>query len=178
MASLIVARHAPPMIDGICYGRSDVPTELDPAQAALALLEALPNPRFDRVWSSPSERCIAPARLVASRLALPLSVDERLLELDFGQWEGRRWHEIESHDRAAFARWMDDWRTARPPGGESVPDLEARVRAWFEALEPGRHLLVGHAGVIRALRVVGGRCDWHVAMERPVVPLVPEIIEV
>jgi alpha-ribazole phosphatase len=129
----------------------------------------------DQVWSSPSSRCVAPATLVAQRLGLPLRMDDRLNELGFGEWEGRSWKEIEASDAATLQAWMLAWETMAPPGGETVGELVRRVREWYWSVEAERcHLLVGHAGVIRALRVISGQDDWHGAMGREVASLVPE----
>jgi alpha-ribazole phosphatase len=170
---LWAARHAPVDAAGTCYGRSDVPVRLPPEQAASRLVEAWAGPVPRTVWSSPSPRCRDVAARLAPSWAANLVTDARLGELDFGAWEGRTWAAIERDDGAAFARWMGEWRTAPPPGGECPADLEARVRAWARALEPdGPHALVAHAGVVRALSVVLEDASWDEAMARPVEHLV------
>jgi alpha-ribazole phosphatase len=101
-------------------------------------------------------------------------VDERLHEIDFGAWEGRTWSDIERHDDVRFQRWMAFWKSEKPTGGESVSELEARVTGWLSerALEGTSGastdrtdlVLIGHAGVIRALRVLCEGLDWDTAM--------------
>jgi broad specificity phosphatase PhoE len=74
--------------------------------------------------------------------------------MDFGEWDGRFWNEIEREDADRLKRWMESWVTERVPGGESFSVLSERVREWYSqsvassALEV---LVVAHAGSIRAL---------------------------
>ncbi|WP_437286123.1 histidine phosphatase family protein [Sorangium sp. So ce406] len=196
---LVAFRHAPVPLSGVCYGRLDVAAELSAEAAAAAIERALADlclrPRA--VWSSPLSRCAAPAAELAARLGAPHAVDERLLEIAYGAWEGRAWSDIERDDPIAYAAWLDGWERVGPPGGESALEVEARVRSFWRALgatsgafsapgAPGTsgdvvdpvgarpHLLVAHAGVLRALRVVACGASWVEAMSAPAPHLAPE----
>lgn len=172
MSALWAVRHAAVDAAGLCYGRSEVASLLSDEAAAARIL-ALGTCPIAQVWSSPSARCRGPAEQLAAVVGAALTIDERLYELDFGAWEGQRWDALASTDPAALRRWTDDWQTAAPPGGETVADLEQRVRAWWAALAPDRdHLLIAHAGVIRALRVIAG-ADWPTAMALEIPHLTP-----
>jgi alpha-ribazole phosphatase len=155
--TIFVARHAAVAIEGICYGQHEVETRASPDEAAAALLEQLAarDERIDRVVSSPWSRAREPARRLATRLGIPHTIDARWSELAFGEWEGRRYADLEAHD-PRFAAWMREFRTAAPPGGERLDDLVARVRAAYEELAAtgDRVLVIAHAGSIRALRAV------------------------
>lgn len=167
---ILAVRHAAPVEGGLCYGQCDVAVALGPDATAAAILAVLHEAGFwpDRVWSSPSARCAEPAERVARQLGLDVAIDDRLIELHFGDWEGRAWKEIERVDASTLDRWMRSWETEAPPGGEMVAQLTARVRGWHDGLGPGRHLLIGHAGAVRALRVIVGSEDWPAAMRREV----------
>lgn len=172
MAMLITIRHAPTVADGLCVGQHDVATELphdDAAERMRLALDARPRERadVDRVWSSTLSRCREPAARLARALGVPHTIDPRLLELDYGIWEGRAWDTIAREDGAHMNAWMNAWQSAAPPGGESVPTLEARVRAWWEE-RSGTPVLIAHAGVVRALRVVARGMTWADAMRAPV----------
>jgi probable phosphoglycerate mutase len=97
----------------------------------------------DHVWSSDLVRAVETAGLVAGEPR----VDPRLRELDFGDLEGLAWEQLSVSLRQALVRF-DGFR---PPGGESVDELRARVHAFMEELGPGNHLLITHGGVIRLL---------------------------
>ena len=104
---------------GLLLGRADPPLdEVGRAQAA-ALAAALPS--VARVVSSPLGR----ARETAAALGVPVEVDERWVELDYGEWDRRPIAEIAPE---AWAAWRADVGFA-PPGGESLAALGRRVRA-------------------------------------------------
>ncbi len=172
-ATLLAIRHAPTDADGLCVGRHEVATQLthdDAAERMRRAFDLLPGVEvatIDRVWSSPLSRCREPAARLARALGVSHAIDPRLLELDYGIWEGRAWDTIAREDGARMHAWMDAWQSAAPPGGESVATLEARVRAWWEELD-GTPSLVAHAGVVRALRVVARGLAWADAMRAPV----------
>ncbi len=143
---LHLVRHlAPSVAPGVCYGRTDL--AVDPAlqaQSLAALRAQLPDGAS--LYSSPLQRCAGLAHaLFGARVVL----DERLVELDFGDWEMRRWDDI---DRAGVDAWAADVAHYRPGGGESVFDMAQRIAA-FEADLPehGEVIVVCHAGTIRLL---------------------------
>ncbi|CDS51378.1 Alpha-ribazole-5'-phosphate phosphatase [Polaromonas sp. CG9_12] len=80
--------------------------------------------------------------------------DARLQEMDFGQWEGRAWRDI---DRSELEAWTGDFAQYAVGGdGESVTAFMARVGAAFDALpDQGTALWITHAGVIRAAELLG-----------------------
>jgi len=171
--TLLVARHASVATKGICYGQSDVPVSLDDEAACdvvVGQLAALATP-VTRVWSSPWQRARGPAERVAAKLGVPHTIDERLSELAFGEWEGRPYAELETEP--AFQAWMAEWQSAAPPGGERLDDLLRRVRDWrAEFLLKGEPALaITHAGVIRALRADARRVPYATVIGEPVEPL-------
>jgi len=85
--------------------------------------------------------------------------------LNFGDWEGRTWVELDS---PAARHWGDNWQTAAPPGGESLPELLARLREFLAGIERGDALLITHAGPIRALHHLLLGEPLEAAFRRPV----------
>lgn len=164
---LWAARHAATDAEGLCVGQHDVATFLSAQLAADAIREQVVNIP-DVVHSSPLSRCAEPAALLAAAWGRPHRVDARLLEIHYGEWQGRAWTDIERDDAERFADFMQHWLTAAPPGGEALRSIEARVRTWRAELEPGDHLLVAHAGVVRALRVLTSGVSWPTAMREAV----------
>ncbi len=159
--TLLLLRHAQTSAAaGHCYGRTDVAV---PAEATLALAErtAAELPANIALVSSPLQRCATLAHAIAAlRPDLPLHIDPRLAEMDFGGWEERRWAAIE---RAEFEAWMADFADARAGGtGESTRQFMQRVGSAFDAWRDGGRdaLWVTHAGVIRAVWLLrqGVRC--------------------
>ena len=149
---LFLIRHPPPLVaPGICYGATDLPLAEDPAGHAAALRPLLPAAA--PLYSSPLARC----RRLAAALHPAPRFDERLRELDFGDWEMQAWDAI---DRARLDAWAADPFGFAPPGGEAVAALRARV-AEFLAELPEEAVLVTHAGVIKVCAAeLAGEEDW------------------
>lgn len=150
---LYLIRHPKPDIDtGICYGRSDLGLAEDAGERADALRALLPADA--PLWSSPLRRCI---ELALALHAKPV-VDERLMEMDFGNWEMRRWDDIPRHQLDA---WAADPVGYAPPGGESPAAMRTRVASLLPEL-PEVAVLVAHGGVLRAcVAELTGAADWH-----------------
>lgn len=154
---LHLIRHPKPLIEpDICYGQLDVAAENPAATAERLRAELLPglSPGFT-LWSSPLRRCRALAEVLAEKLsdsshALPSPVrfDARLMEMNFGAWEGRPWDSV---PRSQLDAWAADVEGYTPPGGESPHRLRERVLDFVAGLGDGEHVLVTHAGVIRLL---------------------------
>lgn len=113
---------------------------------------------WQAVVSSPLQRCRCFAEDLAARHALPLSIDARLMELDFGDWEGRAVDELLEDPTQAprlQAFWDDPWAHA-PTNGESFAHFEARVwQVWLDLQRQYARqslLVVTHSGVMRLLR--------------------------
>jgi len=147
--TLYLIRHPQPEIPpGICYGRFDI--DLKPGvleHSVNSLADALP--RGLPCISSPALRCRRLSEaLLARSLIRDLNHDARLLEMDFGRWEGRSWDDI---GEAEVGAWAANILDGRAPGGESARELIARIGA-FRAEWQGRDAVaVTHAGPIRTL---------------------------
>lgn len=106
------------------------------------------------VLSSPLRRARQTAQPIADRLGLPVGTDPRLLECDFGAWEGLSWAEVERGWPAELTGWLGSTAVG-PPGGESFDAVAARVEALRDELRlahPGRTLvLVSHVSPIKLL---------------------------
>jgi probable phosphoglycerate mutase len=107
------------------------------------------------IISSPLQRCVAFANELASKHGLAVSVDARLQEVGFGQWEGKTPDELRRDQPDAYNAFYTDPLKHRPPGAEDLSIFSARVIAAYQELcecYRGQQLLVvAHAGVIRAM---------------------------
>lgn len=141
---LALIRHPPVAVaPGLCYGASDVALAASVDQD-IARLKALLPERF-ALWSSPLARC----RQLAEGLGRA-KLDQRLAEIDFGEWEMKSFDEI---GRAALERWALDPVGHVPPGGESVRQMSERVLAFLaeRQAEGGSQVFVAHGGPLRAI---------------------------
>jgi len=156
--TLYLVRHPRPLIaPGVCYGQLDIAAE-NPALIVARLRSELPADL--PVWSSPLQRC----RTLAEALQSAPHIDARLMEMNFGAWEGRSWDDIPRLELDAWAADIDGYA---PPGGESPRQLQQRVLAFVDELPAGAHLLVTHAGVIRALLAAAAGETLAAALQRP-----------
>jgi probable phosphoglycerate mutase len=106
------------------------------------------------VISSPLDRALVTAETVAGELGLPVRTADRLIETDFGAWEGLTFAEAAARDPRLHAAWIGD-PTVSPPGGESFEQVTARIRSELAdllAAHPGQTvLLVSHVTPIKTL---------------------------
>jgi probable phosphoglycerate mutase len=65
------------------------------------------------------------AEALGRRLGLPVETDGRLAEINFGEWEGLKAHEVAERAGDAIHRWR--FGEIRAPGGESIPDVGERM---------------------------------------------------
>ena len=148
---LIFVRHTRPAVaENVCYGVTDL--ELAPTfdDEAVRVVGALPP--TERLVTSPLGRCRRLAERIGIAQSLTPVIDARLREMDFGTWEGIPWSAI---PRAELDAWAADFLHARPHGGESVHMLYERARSAIADYRATRlsHVVVTHAGVIKAVRV-------------------------
>lgn len=144
-------RHGEPVGGRRYRGRTDDPLSVKGWGQMWTAVEGFHG--WHQIVSSPLLRCAEFAHALSARLEIPVSVDERLAELGYGEWEGRTPAELTAHDPDALLRYRRDPVTNRPPGSEDLDRFADRVTAaWGEMIERyrGRHVLaVAHAGVIR-----------------------------
>lgn len=137
-------------------GRSDLPlTERGVQQAELTAdrLAGLAG-SVAAVLSSPLLRTRQTADRIAGRLELPVTVEDGLIETDYGAWDGHSFDEVRQRWPADLARWLAD-PTAVPTGGESFQTVGRRVGAARDRIverHPGQVvLLVSHVSPIKLL---------------------------
>ncbi len=143
---LYLIRHPTPQVaTGICYGRTDLALAEDASAAAARIRPQLP-PQAP-VFTSPLQRC----RQLANALHPTPRHDPRLQEMNFGAWEMRPWNQIQ---REALDGWAADPLGYAPPEGESVGQLQERVRDFVRELKDEgveRAVLVTHAGILKVI---------------------------
>jgi alpha-ribazole phosphatase len=108
---------------------------------------------WQHIVTSPLSRCASFAEALGAKLHIPVTADDRLKEIAFGDWEGKLPSEICADDSQRIFKFRCDPIGHAPPGTESLIEFHARVgAAWCDMLREhqGSHILiVGHAGVIR-----------------------------
>jgi broad specificity phosphatase PhoE len=117
---LLLVRHGEtaPNVERRLLGRIDAPLTERGQEQARAMAAGLPRP--DRVVASPLQRAVA----TAEAFGVAVETDERWIELDYGEFDGRQLADVPDE---TWVRWRGDSSFA-PPGGESLATLGDRVR--------------------------------------------------
>lgn len=147
MTRLLVIRHAATDWNeaGLMQGRADRPL----SEAGRAWCRAI---RLPADWSgavcvaSPLNRAMETARLIG----LDPRPEPRLIEMDWGEWEGRTIADLRASGGAAMAENEARGLDFRPAGGESPRDVQARLAPFLAGLAHPT-IAVTHKGVLRAL---------------------------
>jgi len=116
--------------EGRYQGRTDVPLSVDGEAQARALAARLANIPIAFAIASPLSRARNTAEAVLVGRGLELELDDRLVEIGHGAWEGKLASDAETADAAMFKTWRTAPSAdfAAGPGGESLG--EVRARAW------------------------------------------------
>ncbi len=140
-----LVRHTTPEVKkGICYGQTDLElatTFEEEAQQTIALLN-----KDLKVYASPLKRC----ELLAQKINSKPILDERLKELNFGDWEMKKWEEI---PKVELDNWMNNYFTERPSNGETFKEMEIRLRSFLQEIvfQNEDVIVVTHSGVVKLI---------------------------
>lgn len=137
-------------------GRAELKlTETGVAQAEAAARRIGASWQPQAIYASPLGRTLRTARIIAEPLRLPVQPLDALIDIDYGGWQGLTLEEAEARWPAEARLWRRRPDLVRPPGGESLQDVLARVADALRTLlarHPGETvLLVGHDSVNRVL---------------------------
>lgn len=155
---IYLIRHSKPLIaPGICYGQLDCSVSDDYQEQLNKILTYFSDKKVTAIYSSPLIRCQKLADDLAKKLINDRVIyNEIFKEINFGDWEGKRWDDIARDD-------IDEWNENRLhfqfPSGETPYQFHERVlHGWNDLIEsvsvvtaPKTIILVTHSGVICSL---------------------------
>jgi alpha-ribazole phosphatase len=150
---LDLLRHGETELGGGLRGSlDDALTEKGWTQMRAAVVEGGP---WDRIVSSPLQRCARFAAELGEQLSLSVHLDKDLQELHFGAWEGQSAAALMETDAEALGLFWADPYSFTPPQGEPVSEFSSRVLAAVARLHNtyagDRVLLISHGGLMRLL---------------------------
>lgn len=147
---IYLVRHTETICEkGICYGQSDVGIAEPFDETFSKIISELPSKAV--IFSSPLKRCSILARHVQENIdAISYQEDERLKEMNFGDWELKSWDEIPPEQ---LNPWMEDFVNIKVSNGESFVELHERVGDFLKEISVFESpiIIVAHAGVIRSV---------------------------
>jgi alpha-ribazole phosphatase len=136
-------------------GHTDIPLNDEGRRQALRLQRHLAGENIQAVFASDLRRAREMAETVAAPHALLVRNDRRLREMHFGAWEGLTFAEVEQRDPKGLAAWRANPLEVRPPSGELLTELAARLQEFLHGFAEhpadSKVLLVGHRGSLSTL---------------------------
>jgi alpha-ribazole phosphatase len=172
MSEVLFIRHAETDMAGTFCGHSDPELNARGCAQLVELIDRLRAESFGAVYVSDLRRAQATGRAIAEAFGVDCHVRPALREIDFGQWEGLTWEEIERRDEAYARRWVVEYPNLPAPDGESFRDFERRVldEVKFLSLEAEAEghgiVIVTHAGVLRTMMRTLHGCSEQAAWEQ------------
>jgi broad specificity phosphatase PhoE len=151
---IVLARHGETQEnkDRRFQGQKDVPLNDRGREQARALAEQAADEPFAALYTSPLVRARETADIVGARLGLEPRPDDRLKEVDVGDWQDRLKDDVERDDPDGWAAFRAAGDHFRFPGGESFAEQQERVIAALVDITQRRELpalVVCHRGVVR-----------------------------
>ncbi|MBL4907848.1 MAG: histidine phosphatase family protein [Sneathiella sp.] len=135
-------------------GRRDIPLS-DEGRLLLKTL-ALPIEFSNYSWvSSPLSRAVETAKMLG---ADDLTIEDQLIEMDWGEWEGQRVKDLQRRLGAKMAKIESQGLHMKPPGGESPANVQHRLLPWIARVKEPT-IAVTHKGVIRAIKSLAYNWD-------------------
>ncbi len=157
MSRLLLVRHGETELNSSLryWGRSDVALSDIGLIQAECLRERLNLKKIDFIYSSDLKRALVTAQIIALRDNLKVVACPELREIDFGRLEGLTFDEVNRLYPEVARMWMERNLSLVYPGGESLAELDKRVRQFRSRLEGHNKeetiLIVAHSGVLRTL---------------------------
>ncbi|MBQ9157685.1 MAG: alpha-ribazole phosphatase [Eubacterium sp.] len=130
------------------YGVTDVPLSDEGSRQIKEMVPAFGNISFDRVISSPLKRAVETASILLNGREIPLKTDDRLMEQNFGIFEGYTYKELSAKYPEELSAWNQDFSDYRIPEGESFSDVRKRIDTFIKDLSRGQGslLITAHKG--------------------------------
>lgn len=154
---LVLIRHGEPVesAKSRCYGKLDVGLSEKGRKQIEAAYDFLKDVKFSAIYSSPRRRALESAKIIARRNGIFFDVCENLAEINFGDFEGKTYRELEKDFPETFKQWMEKPTEVEFPNGESFTQIQHRVlENTLEILKKCKGetiAIVSHGGVNRII---------------------------
>lgn len=159
MTELLLVRHGETdwNREGRYQGQTDVPLNATGLAQAEALAESQRGRPLDWVYASDLQRARQTAEILGRVTGAPVHIDRRLREIDQGAWEGQLFSHIQDAQGDLLAQRRREPLDTRPPGGETVREVMARVLPLLDEIHSrhpdGRVALVSHGAALAVIKI-------------------------
>ncbi len=156
MTEIILARHGETEwnVAEVFRGRIDIELNETGLGQAELLAEYLGHLKLDAIYSSPLQRALKTAEMIADYHKLDVEIAPGLIDFDYGGWQGLPHQEVKDKYRELYAEWLLSPHRVRMPAGESLDEVRKRATAVVAeviARFKGRVVLVSHRVVNKVL---------------------------
>lgn len=121
-------------VAGKIQGRQDIPLNKTGLEQAELLAEGMKRRPVSKIFSSTLERAVQTASAIGRQQNAEIYLIQELAEVDFGQWEGMTWNEIQRSYPKEYERWCRNPVEVAPPGGENQTDILKRCISAVKAI--------------------------------------------
>lgn len=121
-------------IQGKIQGSHDIPLNETGRKQARMLAEGMDSRPVTKIFSSTLKRAVETAKMIGDRQKVDIYLVPGLIEVEFGQWEGMTWQEIQAQYPAEYERWSINPVDVAPPGGETQMEVMTRVAGAVETV--------------------------------------------
>lgn len=166
MKVTLIRHTSPDVPPRTCYGFTDVPLKETFEAEATITASKLKGMHFDKVYTSPLTRCIRLASFCGFANA---ERDDRLKEMNFGDWE---MIPLDSLKNPTVDEFYKNYLTYQVPHGESFPMVYKRVANFLDELKKKSFqnvALFSHGGVLRCAEIYAG----HIKLEHAIESITP-----
>ena len=129
MTELILVRHGETEwnVKEVFRGRANVALNKTGMIQAELLARYLKDVKISAIYSSPLQRALKTAEIVADYHKLAVQVAPGLVDFDYGQWQGLSHQEVKERYGELYARWIKNPHQVKMPSGESLADVSKRA---------------------------------------------------
>ena len=129
MAEIILIRHGETEWNRreIFRGRIDIELNETGIRQAELLARYLSQVKIAAIYSSPLRRALETAETMASYHKLEVVTTPKLIDFDYGEWQGLPHQEVKDKYRELYAEWLKNPHRVKMPGGESLSDVRRRA---------------------------------------------------
>ena len=157
MTSIYLVRHGQTAWnkEEIFRGRTDIPLDETGLKQAEMVGEYFKGMEIHGIYSSTLSRAWHTAQKIAQFHNIEVLPLAGIIDMSFGNWEGRPHQEIRENDSKTYRQWVEEPHLVRLPGGESLDDVRVRAMAALEEVirkNPGKTLVfVSHRVICKVL---------------------------
>ena len=138
-------------VQGRIQGRQDIPLNAAGRSQAQMLAKGMEKRPVTPIYSSPQLRAMETAMALAGNQGVEVIPLPELVEIGYGDWEGRTASDILTKERKLYEEWWQHPATVAPPGGETLNQVDERCRQAWDMIRSGMKgdtAVVAHGGTL------------------------------